>query len=333
MKTIFFHHKQPYSRYLFTVFVLIIFSILTKGQNYPYKVYPHLHETLPELASPCLLHDTVEAILVETKNNKYGIVPVTIENGNPLLYSYKLGTFMGKDQQLFIDRGDFPSLEKTGLHSESQLNNIKMITGIPINTINCIARPNAYSISGFLADDEDIISVLKGDNEFVRSMELTHPQMAKPLFHIWNLILKEIDLGNWARFYNNIPKIYYNDNPLNFRASSTKGWQISIFHDEVQGRYDIHIDRNLTPQEDKYLKVNYSHLNDNEMAILIEKLTNLDFSEMLPYYIMRYGFYEGHTDYRCDPIAISFIFRLKSLKEIDNAFKGDLLNALLKHHN
>jgi len=45
---------------------------------------------------------------------------------------------------------------------------------------------------------------------------------------------------------------------------------------------------------------------------------------MLPYYIMRYGFYEGHTDYRADPIAIAFIFGMRSLEEIEAAFEGRL---------
>ncbi len=109
-------------------------------------------------------------------------------------------------------------------------------------------------------------------------------------------------------------------------------WQISIFHDEVQGRYNIHIDRTLTHKEEQYLEKKYSHFNNEEMAELKHKLTHLDFSEMLPYYIMRYGFYEGHTDYRCDPIAISFIFGLKSLEEIDIEFKENLYNTLTKHY-
>jgi len=49
---------------------------------------------------------------------------------------------------------------------------------------------------------------------------------------------------------------------------------------------------------------------------------------------MRYGFYEGHTEaYRCDPIAIAFIFGLQSIEEIDIAFDGNLLNKLLKHYH
>jgi hypothetical protein len=305
------------------------------NQLFEYKLYPHLYETMPEILSPGIIQDTLEIIVVETKDNKYGIVPVTQENGSPLLYSYKVGTLMGKDQQLHIDSGDFPHLAKTGLHSDADLDKKVMITGIPIDVINCTGRPNSYSISGFFAADEDIISVLKGDNQLVRTMNLTHPQLARPLFHIWNLVLKEIEVGNWkGRFYENIKHIYYNDNLLNFNVSGSKGWQISIFFDEVQGRHNIHIDRELTPKEDKYLKDKYSHLNNEGMTTLIHKLTNLDFSEMNPYYIMKYGFYEGHTDdYRCDPLAIAFIFGLKTIEEIDSAFNNDLLNTLLKHHN
>ena len=53
---------------------------------------------------------------------------------------------------------------------------------------------------------------------------------------------------------------------------------------------------------------------------------------MVPYYIMRYGFYEGHTSYRADPIAISIILNLKSLEEIDNVFDGELDKVLTTHY-
>jgi len=52
---------------------------------------------------------------------------------------------------------------------------------------------------------------------------------------------------------------------------------------------------------------------------------------MLLYYIMRYGFYEGRTAYRCDPVAIAFIFGLKSISEIEYAFRGNLYNIMTDH--
>ena len=53
---------------------------------------------------------------------------------------------------------------------------------------------------------------------------------------------------------------------------------------------------------------------------------------MVPYYIQRYGFYEGFTSYRAAPVAISFIFGLKSLEEIENIF-GRNLHRVLKNTN
>jgi hypothetical protein len=67
------------------------------------------------------------------------------------------------------------------------------------------------------------------------------------------------------------------------------------------------------------------------MAALLKKLSSIQTGEMLPYYIMRYGFYEGHTDYRADPVAIAWIFGLKSLEQIEAAFPGRLEDVLTQH--
>jgi len=230
-----------------------------------------------------------------------------------------------------VDSGDFPVLAKTGLHSESELDRKEMITGMPVSVITYIGRPGRFSWAGFMADDEDIISVLKGDNYLVKKLGLTHPQMAKPLFHVWNIVLKEIELGKWRRFWDNIKYIFYNQGKVILKAEGTKGWQISIFQDEIQGMFDINVRRELALKEKSFLKDRYSHLSTQKMADLEEKLSSIHFSEMAPYYIMRYGFYEGHTSYRADPIAIAFIFGLRSLDEIESAFKGKLCETLTNH--
>jgi hypothetical protein len=64
------------------------------------------------------------------------------------------------------------------------------------------------------------------------------------------------------------------------------------------------------------------------MADFQKMLCHTRTGEMVPFCIMRYGFYEGHTGYRADPIAISFIFGLRSLEEIEKAFEGNLYKAL-----
>jgi hypothetical protein len=64
---------------------------------------------------------------------------------------------------------------------------------------------------------------------------------------------------------------------------------------------------------------------------LEKSISRVHTGEMVPYYIMRYGFYEGHTDYRADPVALAFIFGLKSLEDIEAAFSGRLPEVLTMH--
>ena len=205
-----------------------------------------------------------------------------------------------------------------------------MIRGMPVDVITYVGRPGRFSGVGFMADDEDIVSVLKGDNDLVRKLGLTHPQMAGPLYHVWNMILQDIECGRWGRF-SGIQCFFYDGNKVRLRADSMKGWQISVFQDEIQGRFDIDVQRTLTDAERLFLQEKYAHLSAIQMAELKAKLTRIHFSEMVPYYIMRYGFYEGHTDYRADPIAIACIFGLKSVEEIENTFRGRLYKTLTNH--
>ena len=299
-------------------------------QQTPHPLYPKVLDKRPNIPSPYLTEEGAEILTAILKNGKYVFIPVTVENGKPLHYSYRVSTVYGKDQQLHVNRGDFPALAETGLHSEAELDAKDMITGMPVDVITYIGRPWRFSGAGFMAEDEDVISVLKGDNDLVRKLGLTHPQMARPLYHVWNMILQEIECGKWGRF-SGIQCFFYNGNKVTLRAESMKGWQISIFHDEIQGRFDIDVQRMLTPAERLFLQEKYAHLSAAQMAELKEKLTSFHFSEMVPYYIMRYGFYEGHTDYRADPIAIACIFGLKSVEEIENAFRGSLYRTLINH--
>jgi hypothetical protein len=295
-----------------------------------HPLYPETLDSAPEIASPSRTACGIEVVLARLKDNRYALVPVTVENGSPLHYSGRVGDVYGKDQQLHVDKVDFPTLARTGLHSEEELRSKDHITGLPVALITYVGRPGRYSGAGFMAADEDIISVLTGDNRLVAKLGLTHPQMARPLFHVWNLILKEKELGRLQRFLN-IPCVIYNGREIALKAESFKGYQVSIFQDEIQGRFDISVRRALSPDEKSFLARKYPALSAERMARLEENLTRIHFSEMAPYYVMRYGFYEGHADYRADPVAISFIFGLKSLEEIEAAFPGRLYETLTVH--
>jgi hypothetical protein len=94
--------------------------------------------------------------------------------------------------------------------------------------------------------------------------------------------------------------------------------------------YKFEVRRELDAEERALLNERYGHLRPQRRTELMERLTRIRSGEMVPYYIQRYGFYEGHTDYRADPLAIALIFGLKSLKEIEELFPGQLHQVLTK---
>ena len=293
-----------------------------------YPCYPATLDTKPDIPSP---HTTLEAVEVVTafmKDGKYAIVPVTVENGKPL--NYKQNQW-GKGRQLKVDAGDFPALARTGLHSEAELNRTKTITGRSILEITELGRPGRSSGAGFMSDDEDIISVIKGDNRLVERLGLRHPQTARPLFHIWNMILRDVELSRLGRFWDPFEYILYNGQKVFVKAEGTKGWQESLFEDEILGTFQIEIWREPNQDEKAFLRKKYPDLTKDQMAALLKKLSCFHIGEMVPYYIMRYGLYEGHTDYRADPVTIAWIFGLKSLKQIEATFPGRLEEVLTQH--
>jgi hypothetical protein len=280
-------------------------------------LYPTLLDELPDMPSPFTAEDGTEVVIAAMSTGKYILIPVTVEDGEPLNYRERQ---LGKGKQTQADEKDFPTLAKRGLHSEIELDQTKTITGRSTSEITEDGRPGGSSGAGFMHQDEDIISVLKGDNRLVRKLGLTHPDAAKPLFHVWNLILS-LSADHWE----NILYILYNDKKVRFRARGSKGWQESLFSDEILGRYQLEMRREMDATEMEFLQAKY---RDDPLSELVKLISNIQTGEMVPYYITRYGFYEGHTSYRADPIAIAFIFNLRSLEEIDTAFGGDLYRAL-----
>lgn len=285
------------------------------------KLFPHVYERMPQIPSPYTMKDGTEIVVAFMKSEKYACFPVTVENGRPLVYSRGTGQ-RDKGKQREADAADFPTLAETGLHSEIELDQTKTITGRSVAVITEIGRPERSSGAGFMAHDEDILSVLRGDNRLVQQMGLTHPQMAKALFHVWNLVFVP---------YQDIAFLLYNGQRIYFEIQGSKGWQDSIFNDEVEGQYTLKIWRELEPGEKAFINRTYPDPDDKSMARLIGTLSRIDTGEMAFYYIMRYGFYEGHTDFRTDPVAVAFIFGLRSLEEIENAFERNLDKVLNEH--
>lgn len=293
-----------------------------------YPCYPATLDTRPDIPSPHTTLDGIEVVTAFMKNGKYALIPVTVENGKPLNYRQRQ---WGKGRQLEVDAGDFPELARTGLHSEAELNRTKTITGRSTVEITELGQPGRSSGAGFMSADEDIISVIKGDNHLVEQLGLRHPQMAKPLFHIWNMILKDVELRRLGRFWEHFEYILYNGQKVFVKAEGTRGWQESLFEDEILGMYQIEIWREPNQDEKAFLREKYPNLTKDQMTAIVKKFSYFHIGEMVPYYIMRYGFYEGHTDYMADPVAIAWIFGLRSFEQIEVAFPSRIDKVLTQH--
>ncbi|MFC1562352.1 hypothetical protein ACFL4Q_05085 [candidate division KSB1 bacterium] len=293
------------------------------------NLYPLTMDALPDVPSPWTAANGIEVVTAFTMDKKYALMCVTVENGAPMNYNQNQ---WGKGRQLACDSLDFPTLAATGLHSEPELERTGTITGKPVGQITEIGRPGQWSREGFMSHDEDIISVLKGDNRMVKTLGMTHPELAKPLFNVFNLILEHLECyRNGIKPFEDIEYILYNGKKIFLKWGGSKGWQNSIFNDEILGYYQIEMRRELEQKEIDFLREKYPDLDEEHFAELIHLLSYVHTGEMVPYYIMRYGFYEGHTGYRADPLAVACIFGLKNLEEIEIAFSGDLYAALKTH--
>jgi hypothetical protein len=305
---------------------------ITSRVNYrgeEWTVYPETFEIRPDLPSPFTTDDGREFVVAHTKDGESAIVPVTVANGAPLDYNKNQ---WNKGRQLVVDDIDFPTLARTGLHSETELGQTITITGLPVAEITAEGRPGESSGTGFMAADEDIVSVLRGDNRLVARLGFTHPELARPLFQVFNVAVRNLE--TYRRKHtpvNDIEYILYNGHRVYLDFYGSKGWQESIFDDDVQGYWQMRMWRELEAEEELYLRQAYGHLGEDMLSNLTKNLTTIFTGEMVPFYIMRYGFYEGHTDYRADPISIASVFGLMSIPEIDSALGGNL-HEWFDHH-
>jgi Tol biopolymer transport system component len=293
-------------------------------------VLPFLLNEIPVQPSPALSWDGRELVLVRMDGGRFAWIDATAENGNTLNYRERL---QGKGKQLTTDKADFPAFASLGIHSEEEIRNARSITGRSVSLITVDGRPGASSGAGFMAADETVLSVIMGDNMMVRKLGLKHPDLARPLLHLWNI-------QNAGERYNEraspdekieIQGLLYGGNEIGIKISGGRGWQESIFNDEILGSYHLEAWRDLKPVEEKFLLEHYSGLKADEFELLVKMISTLHTGEMVPYYINRYGFYEGHSEFRAEPLAIAFIFGIRSLEEVHKASGNNLYHYLTSH--
>ncbi len=299
-------------------------TAVTKTDHISHPVYPAVVEQNPDLPSPFSTFEGNDYVVAVTRDDKFAVIDVTLSNKRDIC------------PQLLVDSLDFPNLAKNGLHSQASLSQLETITHRCVEEINRLGRPNGLSQAGFMAEDETINSVLLGDNALVKQLNLTHPVLATPLFHVLNMMEADLSLGRWNmanHSWENIKYFYYNEHKVFIEAEDTKGGQLSIFNDGIEGGFYIHLWYSLSKDEEAFLRTRYPHLTASEFDWLKEHLTHIHTGEMEPQYIMRYGFYEGHTFWRADPIAIAFIFGIKDLNDLDRIFGNRLYEKLSRHYS
>ena len=296
------------------------------GKEYP--LYPASVEELPRLPSPFETEDGREILVVGLPGDRAALIDVTLVEDSTEVDGHRV--IFGHGRQLSVGCEDFPTLARTGLHAPEELASATAITGRSLAEIDRLGQPGQISTAGFLAAGERLVPVLTADDATVRALGLTHPELARPLHHLWNLILAEVSHGHSASRSKRIPFVHYGGLVVRLETGNSRGFQESLFEDEIIGNSQIWVERDPTPEELGLLRTSYPQLTDAERQTLVERLTRIHTGEMVAYYIQRYGFYEGHTDYRADPVALAWIFGLRSLQEIEEAMPGRLARWLLQ---
>ena len=117
-----------------------------------YRLYPETLDEAPAIPSPLTTTDGTELMVAVTSDGKHAIVPVTLK---------------ASERQCDADAGDFPTLAGSGRHSEIELD-LHANDHRPIGRRNRRIRPSGLSSDdGFLEVGEDVISILKDDNDTV----------------------------------------------------------------------------------------------------------------------------------------------------------------------
>jgi hypothetical protein len=277
-----------------------------------YQLYPAVLRERPSIPSPLTAADGSELMVAVTRDGGYGIVPVTL----------------GADRrQCEADGVDFPTLARTGLHAEAELDPSRTVTGRTIAEIEALARPGRLSTDGFLGSDEGLLDVIRRDDRTVRALGLTHPDLARPLFHVLNMMQRDIDLGRWnmaAHRWHNVTAVLSHGRTVRVVAGDTRGGQRSIFADGLEGASWIELSGEIPDAELAFLKARYPALGPAAMDDLVRSLTRIRSGDMEPFYITWYGFYEGKTMWRTDPVALAFVFGLRTIRQIEAALPGQV---------
>ena len=92
-------------------------QITYNDQTHP--LFPEAMAEPPDVPSPLLMEDGTEIVTCFTRDDRYFLIPVTAENGDPL--DYQNDQWWGKGRQLDVARSKGQRSLRSVLHQRSQL--------------------------------------------------------------------------------------------------------------------------------------------------------------------------------------------------------------------
>ena len=183
---------------------------------------------------------------------------------------------------------DVGGLKIAGKNDSETIRNLKKINGMCIKKLEESMRPGFSSGAGFLGKDESLIEIMVEDNDYVTSRGLTHRDLSIPLLQISNRAKRMLAQGSRI--------VEFEHAGIKWKVEMTpyRGFQESPFNDGTKTNFDFVI-TNL----------------DNKQK--------LEYSELIPIMVERYGFYEGKgIKYRVEPAEIIRVLGLKVKSSRDN---------------
>lgn len=176
-----------------------------------------------------------------------------------------------------------------GANSTDTIWRLESIGKLSIEQLEHRMRPDQDSDAGFLGSNEKLLEVMANDNDYVLAQNLTHQDLAEPLFYIEQLFRQGYIARDHASMFS------FKGSRYRIEVDEYNGPQFSPFRDGTSTNLDVQI-KNLTNGE------------------------TMEASLLLPYMIQRYGFYEGKgTSYRLSPETIIKVFPF--LREISERRK------------
>lgn len=221
--------------------------------------------------------------------------------------------YLEKPQQSLALNKAYPGqLMATDIKSSRDIRCLQKINDVPVPKIIERARPHAWSDSGFIGMNEDLLDVLQKDWKTVEDLGTTHIEIANHLKSIWDIAFGKERAGTLVYDFSRLDKNTINKNDpvkvFQFEAYSYLGMQGDIFYNETEPEFIIGW---LGEAWNGDLKL--KNPKNGESVVIAEGVIN---------YIRKYGFYEGggnENKYRIDPIRLASVFTGHRYCSIANA--------------